>query len=105
MATYRARLESGKAAANGDVHFDCYIECETEPDVWVLAANGHRTLELNGATILSITESALTDQKKLDAVKDLLKAKAEGWGIHVSDDACTQYDSLVPSWPVNIDLD
>jgi hypothetical protein len=106
MANYRARVLNGGPAANGDVHLDCWIQREVETDVWEDVPMGHRSLVLNGAAILSITESAMTDQQKLTALQDLFRQKAASWGIHESDDAYNQlYDLLPAGWPVNVSLD
>jgi len=106
MASYRARVEGGEAAANGDVHFDCYVECEVESDVWEVVPYGHRTLVLNGAAVLSITESEMTNGQKLTALTNLFCQEAESWGIHESDDAYNQLFDLLPTgWPVNVSLD
>lgn len=103
---YRAKIASGKAAADGTVHFDCWIERESEPDVWEVVPMGHRTLVRSSATILSITESEMSDQEKLDALCALLCEEATNWGIHKSDDAYNQmYDLLPTGWPVNVDLE
>jgi len=106
MANYRARVENGEPAADGDVHLDCWIEKEVEPGVWENVPMGHRTLVLDGAAVLSITESAMSDPQKLVALQDLFCQEAEGWGIHESDDAYSQLYDLLPSgWPVMVNLD
>jgi len=105
MANYRAKVESGKAAANGDIHLDCWIQCETEPDVWENVPLGHRALVLDGAAVLSITESGMTNQQKLNALQDLFRQEAGSWGIHESDDAYNQLFALLPAgWPVDVNL-
>lgn len=105
MANYRAKIESGVPAADGDVHLNCKVECEIEEGVWELVPMGHFTLVLDGGTVLSITESAMTDQEKRDALVGLFKQEAERRGIHISDDAYNQlYDLLLTGWPVMVGL-
>lgn len=102
---YRARVTSGEAAANGDVHLDCWIEKEQEEDVWVPVVNGHRTMVLDGAAVLAITESGMTDAEKRAALLELFRQEAASWGIHESDDAYTQMEGLMPTgWPVTVNL-
>lgn len=102
---YRVRVESGEPAANGDVHLDCWVQKEVEPDVWQNVPTGHRTLVLDGAAVLSITESAMTDPQKLAALRELFSQEAASWGIHRSDDAYNQLHNLLPGgWPVTVNL-
>jgi len=104
---YRVRVESGEPAANGDIHLDCWIEKEKEdePGVWELVPMGHRTLVLDGAAVLSITESDMSDAEKRAALLNLFRHEAESWGIHEADDAYSQLCGLLPDgWPVTVNL-
>lgn len=104
MTTYRAHVLSTEAAGDGTVHFDCWIQRETSPDVWEDIPRGHRTLVLQSSAILSITESGMTDPQKRTALCDLFRAEAKGWGIDESDDADQQLLVLIPEWPVDVVL-
>jgi len=107
MAEYRVRVESGAPTAGGDVDLDCWIEREsTTPGVWDVVPNGHRTMRLDGASILAITAGAGTDAQKLSALAALFKATALEWGIDEADDAYNQLYALLPAgWPVNVGLE
>ncbi len=99
MATYRVRVESSEAAANGDVHLSCQIQklVSEDPDVWELVPNGRRTMVLKGATVLAITEHPTwSDGEKLTALGDEFRRNAAGWGIDEADDANTQMLALLP---------
>jgi hypothetical protein len=105
MANYRANVLGGEAAANGDIVFDCWIEKEVEEGAWEPVPMGHRTLVLDGAAVLSVTESGMTDPQKRAALLELFRQEAESWGIHESDDAYSQlYDLLPAGWPVTVGL-
>jgi hypothetical protein len=107
MATiYRANVLDGEAAANGDLHLDTWIQkSEDDGATWENVPAGHRTLVLDGAAVLTITESAGTDQQKRAALLELFRQEAESWGIDESDDAYTQMYDLLPSgWPVTVEL-
>ena len=103
---YRARIVSGEAAANGDIHLDVWIEKEAETDSWEPVPNGHRTLVLDGSAVLTITgDEELSDQEKLAALAELFRREAASWGIDKSDDAYTQLTELLPNgWPVTVNL-
>ena len=105
MADYRVRVESGEAAANGDIHLDVYVEKETDTDVWEPIPLGHRTMVLNGAAVMAITGGAGTDAQKRAALLELFRAEAESWGIAESDEAYNAlYDLLPAGWPVSVVL-
>ena len=100
MATYRVRVETSEAAANGDVHLMCKVQKLTDPgppEVWELVPNGRRTMVLRGPEVLAITEHPLwTDGKKRGALLALFKEKSERWGIDEADAANTQMVALIP---------
>lgn len=101
---YRARVVSSEAAANGDLHLDCFIEKQLEDESWELVPNGHRTLVLNGAAVLTITSNeAYTIPQKHAALAALFRETAMGWGIDEADEANTSLDELV-TFPVNVNL-
>jgi len=109
MADYRAHILDGEASADGNVMLDCYIQKLTDPgppEVWTLVPNGHRTMVLNGAAVLAITQHPTwTDAEKLAALVALFCQTAESWGVAESDEAETELEALLPSgWPVNVDL-
>lgn len=109
MATYRAKINDSEAAGNGTVHFDCWIQrLESEdPDVWINVENGHRTVVLQAASILFITDNdSLTDTQKRDQLKELFRLQALSWGIDEADNANEDIVLLIPSesWPVNVVL-
>jgi hypothetical protein len=103
MAEYRARIVGSKAAANGDVHLDCFVEREIEEDVWELIPNGHRCLVLDGVAVLMITESSMTNAQKRQALANLFRQEVKSWGLDQSDDANVSLEALV-SWPQNVSL-
>jgi len=105
MANYRVRVQTGEAAANGDIHLDCHVQKETSPDVWELIPLGHRTLVLDGEAVLAITEGSGTDGHKLAALANLFKQEVLAWGVDKSDDAYNQLFALLPEgWPVTVSL-
>ena len=100
MATYRAHITKSEAAADGNVHLTCQIQrlVSEDPDVWELVPNGHRTMVMDGGTVLSITEHPTwSDGEKLTALGDEFRRIAESWGIDEADDANTQMFALLPS--------
>ena len=99
---YRARVLSSEPAASGDVHLDVYVESDRSGD-WELIPGGHRTLVLNGAAVLAITEGAGTDQQKTGALADLFRQEVLSWGLDESDDANEQLLGLV-ELPINVSL-
>ena len=104
MADYRVRILSSEAAADGDVHLDCYIQRDDEGE-WVDTLNGHRTMVMDGEAVLAITEGSGTEVEKRTALLALFKAEAEAWGIDQADDANLQLVALLPTgWPVNVNL-
>ena len=100
--TYRARVLSSEAAANGDIHLDVMVESDRSGD-WQLIPGGHRTLVLDGAAVLAITEGAGTDIQKKQALLALFKQEVVGWGIDESDDANQQLTGLV-ALPITVSL-
>lgn len=107
MANYRAHVINEEAAGDGTNHFDCVIQREDTPGVWVDVPKGHRTLVLGSLAVLAITENpALTDPQKRAALKQLFQSEAQSWGIDESDAADDAIMELIPSgdWPVNVDL-
>ena len=102
--SYRARVISSVAAANGDVHLDTFIESDRTGD-WVLIPGGHRTLVLDGEAVLAICESGDTLANRRLAVKDLFVQEIKSWGIDESDDANEQLTALIyQGWPQTVDL-
>ncbi|HUX30441.1 MAG TPA: hypothetical protein VMV78_07410 [Thiobacillus sp.] len=102
---YRVRVQSGEAAASGDIHLDCFVEREASPGEWELIPMGHRTLVMDGEAVLAITEGAGTDGQKLGAIAALFKQEVLSWGIDRSDDAYNQLFALLPAgWPVTVPL-
>jgi len=105
MANYRVRVQSGGAAASGDIHLDVFVQKEIEPGVWELIPMGHRTLVLDGEAVLAITEGSGTDGQKFAALGDLFKQEVLSWGLDKSDDAYNQLFALLPAgWPVTVSL-
>jgi len=107
MATYRAHVLSTEAAANGDVHFDCWIqkqvEVEGEP-TWENVPSGHRTLVLQGAAVQVILDNeSLTNVQKRLAIAELFREEAKSWGIDEADEANTGIEDLV-TFPVDVSL-
>ncbi len=99
MATYRAHITKSEAAADGNVHLTCQIQklVSEDPDVWELAPNGHRTMVMDGGTVLSITEHPTwSDGEKLTALANEFRRNATNWGIDEADDANTQMLALLP---------
>lgn len=99
MATYRVRVESSEAAANGNVHLMVQIQklIEGDPDVWEQVPNGRRTMVLDGSAVLAITEHPLwTDGEKRAALLALFREEAERWGIDEADEANAQMVALMP---------
>ncbi len=106
MATYRVRVTGSEAAANGDVHLDCFIQ-KQNGTVWedLLPPYGHRTMELGAATVLAITTSVQTGAQKRAALLLLFKNTAAAWGITKADDANTQFVALLSAgFPVDVQL-
>jgi len=103
MATYRAHIEGSEAAANGDVHFTCKIQ-RLDAGEWVDVHNGSRTLVMDGAAALVITEGEGTANEKRAALGELFRQTALGWGIDEADDANEQINALV-SFPVDVNLE
>lgn len=102
MADYRLRVLGGEAAASGDIHLDVWVEKQVNGD-WNLIPQGHRTLVLDGAAVLVITEGAGTDNQKRAALLALIRQEVVAWGIDQSDEAYTQLFALVPGgWPVTV---
>ena len=102
---YRVHILDAEPASNGDLHMDAWVQKETAPDVWQLIPLGHRTMVLDGAAVLAITEGAGTDQQKRAALLELFRQEAASWGIDKSDDAYNQlYDLLPAGWPVSVNL-
>ena len=99
---YHVIVKSSEAAANGDIHLDCFVESNRTGD-WVLIPGGHRTLVLNGTTVLSITESASTNAQKIAVLADYFKQEVKAWGLDKSDDANEQLLELV-ELPVTVGL-
>lgn len=106
MATYRVNVQSSEAAANGDVYLDCWIQRFDDPD-WVNVESGHRTMVLDGAAVLAVTEQPTwTDTQKRNALLEIFRQEALSWGVDEADDANTQLVALLPSgWPVNVNLE
>ena len=67
MASYRVRVAGSEAAANGDVHLDCFIQ-RLNGATWEDVYLGHRTMELGAAAVLAITGGAGTDAQKRAAL-------------------------------------
>ena len=99
---YRARVISSEAAANGDIHLDVYVESDRTEE-WVLIPGGHRTLVLDGAAVLAITEGSGTVTQKRAALSALFKQEVKSWGIDESDEANEQMLDLV-TLPINVNL-
>jgi hypothetical protein len=109
MATYRAHVLNTQAAGDGSVHFDCWIQLLTDvgpPEVWTNVPRGHRTVRLQASSILTITQSGMTDPQKRTAIRELFRAEALSWGIDESDEANNDILTLIPggSWPVDVEL-
>ena len=100
--SYRARVVSSEAAANGDVHLDVYVESDRLGD-WASIPGGHRTLVLDGSAVLAILEGSGTDNQKRAALSALFKQEVAAWGIDESDNANEQLNELV-SFPINVVL-
>ena len=99
---YRANVLSSEPSANGDIHLDVMVESDRSGD-WQLIPGGHRTLVLDGAAVLAITEGAGTDLQKRQALSALFKQEVIGWGIDESDDANQQLTGLV-IFPITVSL-
>ena len=92
--SYRARVVSSKAAANGDIHLDVFVESDRSGS-WELIPGGHRTLVLDGEAVLAICESGDTLANRRLAIKDLFVQEIKAWGIDESDDANEQLVALL----------
>ena len=102
--SYRARVLSSEAAANGDVHLDVHVESDRSGD-WELIPGGHRTLVLDGDAVLAIINSGDTLANRRLAMKALFIHEISAWGIDKSDDANEQLTALMyQGWPQAIDL-
>ena len=102
---YRARVLSGEAAASGDIHLDVVVERQVDEETWTMIPLGHRTLVMNGAAVLAITEGPGTNAQKLAALAALFKQEILSWGLDESDDAYEQMFALIPGgWPVTVSL-
>ena len=102
--SYRARVLSSEAAANGDVHLDVMVESDRTGD-WALIPGGHRTLVLDGEAVLAITTSSDTLANRRLAIKSLFIQEIKSWGIDESDDANEQLKALVyQGFPQTVDL-
>ena len=103
--SYRARVLSSEAAANGDVHLDVMVESDRSGDWELISGGNHRTLVLDGEAILAITTSSSSLAAKRQAAKDLFIQEIKAWGIDESDDANEQLTALVyQGWPQTVDL-
>ena len=95
---------SMEAAANGDVHFDQYVEVSTDGETWDVVRDGHFTVTLGYGETLAITDDEeLTDNQKIAALAALLKDRIKERGLDESDEAATKINALV-SFPVNVSL-
>ncbi|KKN74830.1 hypothetical protein LCGC14_0387230 [marine sediment metagenome] len=100
---YRFTVESSEAAANGDVHLDTWVEKYVGSE-WVRTVpNGHFTVVLNGAVIMTIADGAGTDNKKRTALSELFRVEVASRGIDTADDAETKLDALI-TFPVSVAL-
>ena len=97
---YTARIVAGEPAMSGDVVLYVYIE----KDGTVLKG-GRMSVELDGQAVLSITESAMTDGEKRQALIVLFTDTVRELGVNSSDDAYEQLFALLPNgWPVTVEL-
>lgn len=99
MAYYKVQVLSMESASGGYVHADANIQVRVSrnPDVFKDVPSGHRTVVIGAQEVLAIANNAvLTQAQKRTALRDLVKAKVLEMGIDVSDEAWTDFITLVP---------